>query len=283
MSIIAILGAGTLGGMLAHKLAERERVRVVRLIDPVSTVASGKALDIRQAGPLEQFDTQVVATKEIEAVSTATAIVVTGPADTPDEDWYGEAALRLLGQVANLTLRAPIICAGASQGPLVANGVRRLGINPKRIFGSAPWAFLSSLKALVALEARVSPSEVVINLLGVPPAHSVITWSSATISGCPLEDTLSPPQLVRLRNQAELLWPPGPYALTSAAARIVEALADGGTQRTFTCFVAKSQEEKLGVQSVGVTLGSGGIEDILSVTLSSLEQVRLDNALQNIQ
>ena len=273
MSIIAILGAGTLGGMLAHKLAERERVRVVRLIDPVSTVASGKALDIRQAGLLEQFDTQVVATKEIEAVSTATAIVVTGPADTPDEDWYGEAALRLLGQVANLTLRAPIICAGASQGPLV----------PKRIFGSAPWAFLSSLKALVALEARVSPSEVVINLLGVPPAHSVITWSSATISGCPLEDTLSPPQLVRLRNQAELLWPPGPYALTSAAARIVEALADGGTQRTFTCFVAKSQEEKLGVQSVGVTLGSGGIEDILSVTLSSLEQVRLDNALQNIQ
>ena len=186
MSIIAILGAGSLGGALAHKLAGRNRVRAVRLIDPASDVAAGKALDIQQASPVERFDTRVTA-GEIEAVIGAAAVVITGPVDTPEEDWQGEAALALLDRVAGLTRRTPIVCAGASQGPLVAAGVRQLGLDRRRIFGSAPAALVSGLRALVALEAGVSPGEVAINLLGVPPAHPVVTWSSATIRGYPLD------------------------------------------------------------------------------------------------
>ena len=278
MSIIAILGAGTLGGALAHKLAGRARMRVVRLIDPASDVAAGKALDIQQAGPVEQFDTRVTA-GEVEAVIGATAVVVTGPVDTPEEDWQGEAALALLDRVARLTRRTPIVCAGASQGPLVAGGVRQLGLDRRRIFGSAPAAHVSGLRALVALEAGVSPGEVAINLLGVPPAHPVVTWSSATIRGYPLDDTLSPPQLARLRARVEHLWPPGPFALASAAVRVVEALVDGGAQRTFACFVGEGSGEGPGARSVGVTLGPGGIVDFLAPRLSRLEQVQLQNAL----
>ena len=279
MSFIAIIGAGTLGGALAHKLAGRGRVRAVRLIDPTSGVATGKALDIQQAGPIERFDTRITAAAEIDAVVGAAAVVVTGSADTPEEDWQGEAALALLDQVAGLTRRTPIVCAGASQGPLVANGVRQLGIDRQRIFGSAPEAFVSGLRALVALEAGLSPGEVVINLLGVPPAHPVVTWSSATISGYPLEDTLSPPQLARLRNRVEHLWPAGPFVLASAAARVVEALVVGGTRRTFACFVGQGAGEGPGARSVGVVLGPGGIEEIRPATLSRLEQVGLENAL----
>ena len=280
MSFIAILGAGTLGGALAHKLAGRDRVRAVRLIDPASGVAAGKALDIQQAGPVERFDTRVTAAREIDAVIGAAAVVLTGPADTPEEDWQGEAALALLDRVAGLlTRRTPIVCAGASQGPLVATGVRRLGIDRTRIFGSAPGALVSGLRALVALEARVSPGEVAINLLGVPPAHPVVPWSSATIGGYPLEDTLSPPQLARLRNRVEHLWPPGPFVLASAAARVVEALVVGGARRRFACFVGDGSGKGQGLRSVGVTLGPSGIEEILPVTLSRLEQVRLENAL----
>ena len=279
MSFIAILGAGSLGGALAHKLAGRDRVRAVRLIDPVSGVAAGKALDIQQAGPVERFDTRVTAATEIDAVIGAAAVVVTGPADRPEEDWQGEAALALLGRVAGLTRRAPIVCAGASQGPLVAIGVQQLGIDRLRIFGSAPGALVSGLRALVALEAGVSPGEVAINLLGVPPAHPVVPWNSATICGYPLEDTLSPPQLARLRDRVAQLWPPGPFVLASAASRVVEALVAGGARRTFTCFVGESAGDRPGAQSVGVTLGPGGIKKILPATLSRVEQVRLDNAL----
>ena len=278
MSIVAILGAGTLGGALAHKLAGRDRLRAVRLIDPASDVATGKALDIQQAGPVERFETRVTA-GEFESVVGAAAVVITGPVDTPENDWQGEAALALLDRVAGLTGRTPIVCAGASQGPLVAAGVRQLGLDRRRIFGSAPAALVSGLRALIALEAGVSPGEVAINLLGIPPPHPVVTWSSATIRGYPLDETLSPPQLTRLQHRAGRLWPPGPFVLASAAARVVEALVDGGTQRTFTCFVGEDSGERAGARSVGVTLGPYGIEDFVSPRLSRLEQVRLENAL----
>jgi malate dehydrogenase len=280
MSFIAILGAGTLGGTLAYTLATRDKVRAVRLIDPASGVAAGKALDIQQAGPVERFNTRVTAAGEIDSVVGAGAVVVTGPADAPAEDWQDEAARTLLKQVAGLTRRTPIICAGASQGPLVASGVQQLGIAHTRIFGSAPGAFVSGLRALVALEARVSPREVTINLLGVPPTHTVIPWSSATIGGYPIEDTLSPPQLARLRDRVSRLWPPGPFVLASAAARVVEALVVGGARQTFACFVDEGSGTGAGATSVGVTLGPGGIEEILPATLSRLERVQLENALR---
>ena len=279
MSFIAILGAGTLGGSLAHKLAGRDRVRAVRLIDPASGVAAGKALDIMQAGPVERFDTRVTAATEVDAIIGAAAIVMTGPAVSPEEDWQGEAALALLDQVASLSRRTPIVCAGASQGSLVANGVQQLGIDRMRIFGSAPEALVSGLRAIIALEARVSPGEIAINVLGVPPAHPVVPWSSATIGGYPLEDTLSPPQLTRLRNRVSRLWPPGPFVLASATARVVEAMVVGGARRKFACFIDDSSGEGPTARSAGVTLGPGGVEEILPVTLSRLERVTLESAL----
>ena len=279
MSTIAILGAGALGGALAHKLAARGHVRSVRLIDPASGVAAGKALDILQSGPVERSDTRVTADNQIDAVVGAAAVVLTGPAAGPDHDWEGEAGFELLGRIAGLTGRTPILCAGATQGALVADGISLLGVDNRRLFGSAPGALVSALRAHVAVEARVSPGDVTINLLGIPPARPVVPWSSATIGGYPLEDRLSPPQLARLRDRVSRLWPPGEYTLASAAARIVEAVVNGGSQRTFTCFVGGDRGLASHARSVGVTVGAGGIEEILTPRLSPLELVRLENAL----
>ena len=55
MGFIAIVGCGALGGALAHKIAGRDRIAEVRLIDPEGRVAQGKALDILQASPVEQI------------------------------------------------------------------------------------------------------------------------------------------------------------------------------------------------------------------------------------
>ena len=52
MPFVAIIGAGPLGGALAHTLAARDRVREVRLIDDDERIAAGKAIDIRQASPV---------------------------------------------------------------------------------------------------------------------------------------------------------------------------------------------------------------------------------------
>jgi hypothetical protein len=51
MREVAIVGAGELGGLVAHALARRNSAGVIRLIDDSSRVAEGKALDISQAAP----------------------------------------------------------------------------------------------------------------------------------------------------------------------------------------------------------------------------------------
>ena len=80
MSIVSIVGAGQLGGMLAFTLATNERVREIRLIDTTKAIASGTALDIQQAGAVERFDTSVVAYRELPAVIGSDIVVLTGPA-----------------------------------------------------------------------------------------------------------------------------------------------------------------------------------------------------------
>ena len=55
MGSVVILGAGELGGAVAHALAVRDRVGRVLLIDPAGTAAEGKALDIRQSAPVDRF------------------------------------------------------------------------------------------------------------------------------------------------------------------------------------------------------------------------------------
>lgn len=279
MSTVAILGAGTLGGALAHCLAGRDCVQGIRLVDPASGIARGKALDISQAGPVERFETRVTATEHVDGVVGAAIVVLTGPADTPDDDWQSGTAGEILAQVATLNRRAPIVCAGASHASLVELGIGDLGIDTRRIIGTAPGALLSGLRALIALEADASPAEVVVNLVGVPPSHPVVPWSSATIGGYPLDDRLSPPQLARLRRCLGQLWPPGPYTLASAAAEVIEAMMTGRSRRAFACFVGEVRSGSASAQSADVTVDASGVDTILSPRLSRVEQVQLDNAL----
>jgi malate/lactate dehydrogenase len=76
------------------------------------------------------------------------------------------------------------------------------------------------------------------------------------------------------------LWPPGPYALGAAAARIVEALANG-TRRRFTCFVAmEAGPVRAAVTAMPVELEMGAVRRILQPALTRQERTMLENALE---
>src|SRR5215471_8478799 len=75
MPFVAIVGAGPIGGALTHALAERGRVDEVRLIDPEGRVAEGKALDILQSSPVQQWSTRVTAATSVTAAAGANVIV----------------------------------------------------------------------------------------------------------------------------------------------------------------------------------------------------------------
>ena len=277
MSVIAIIGAGTLGGTLARVVASHDLYREVRLIDDV---AAGKALDILQAGPIERFDTAAVGEGSAAAAVGADVVVLTGPAQGAASEWSDEdGGLDRLHQAAAFGRGAIVICAGAGQRRLVERGVSEAGFDRRRLIGSAPEALRSALRAIVALEVGCEASEVALTVLGAPPRHIVVPWSQATVGGLSLEGSLSPSRLGRLRERAAALWPPGPYALASAAGRVARSLA-AGSRRQLSCFVAVDGEFGVRTQVLAapVRLGAGGVARIVEPQLNARERTQLEAA-----
>src|SRR3954470_22864431 len=135
MSIVAIIGAGPLGGTLAHTLARRSRVAEVRLIDPEGRIAEGKALDILQSGPVEQWNTRVSAATTLTAAAGADVIVLADMVAT--EEIAPDAGLTLVRQIARMDTSAPLLFAGGMQRELTGLSVAELHLPPHRLAGSA--------------------------------------------------------------------------------------------------------------------------------------------------
>jgi malate dehydrogenase len=278
MSFIAIIGAGPAGGAIAHKIAARDRVREIRLIDDERGVAEGKALDILQSGPIEGFSTLLKGESSIAAAAGASAIVVADRARDSAE-YSGEQGLALLRQLSTFEVRAPIVFAGATQLELLNRAATELRINPARLIGSAPAALESALRALAALALDSSGVEISLRVLGIPPNAAVVAWEESSAFGQPLSSQMPAHEISALSARIPGLWPPGPYALASAAARVVEGIADG-SRRRFSCFVSLGRAQ---AGAMPVELGQDGVLRIIEPALTRQERTLLDNALERIR
>jgi malate dehydrogenase len=274
MAFIAIIGAGPLGGALAHALAARDRVREVRLIDTDERIAAGKALDICQSSPIEHFSTRVIGSGALAAAAGAAAIVIADQAGGQAE-LSGDNGLAHLRRLAAIEERAPIVCAGGTQRELIARAVGELHLSRSRIVGSAPYALEAAVRALAGLAIDASGVEVTLRIVGVPPHAAVVAWEEASAFGQPIAAHLPPHAIAALNGRLPGLWPPGPYALASAATRIVEAIISG-SRRRFSCFIALPRES---VAAMPVELGEDGVRRVIEPALTRQERTRLDNAL----
>jgi len=272
---VAILGAGELGGSLAHVLARREIVRSIQLVDPAGQVAAGKALDIMQAGPVEGFSTPVAGSTDIMRVAAARLVVIADQVKPQAGD-----DLLILRQISQIASRALVVCAGPDGRTLVERGVRELGYRRERLIGSAPEALAASVRALVALQTNGSVRDVALTVLGVPPLSTVVNWDDATIGGYAATRVLDEPTLRRLSAQVAPLWPPGPHALAHAAAETIAAVC-GVSRRSISCFVAPDDSGGRRTRAVAlpVRLTLTGISRVEQPTLSVAARVALDNAM----
>src|SRR5689334_24270038 len=110
MTTISILGAGELGGSVAHALARAERVGRVVLIDDGGTVAAGKALDIQQSGAIDGFHTRLEGTDDFSRITACTVCIV---ADRfGGAEWTGDDASAMLTRIGPYLSSAPIVFAG---------------------------------------------------------------------------------------------------------------------------------------------------------------------------
>jgi malate dehydrogenase len=275
----AIIGAGEIGGAVAHALARREWASRILLVDAGGSAAAGKALDIQQSGAIEGFGTELRGTTDASRIIGCDVCIV---ADRfgPGSDWQGDEAFAQLARVIASVPGIPIVFAGATHAALIAQLAREAGVSRGLLIGSSPEAFGSAVRSIVAMEARCSPTEVMLNVLGTPPAGLVIPWSEASIGGFALERVLSPVQLTRLTARAARLWPPGPFALGQAAACVAAAVLHS-SRRAFSVLTLLAGE--FGVRgrvgAVPAILSTTGIVHTRVPSLSGRERVELETAL----
>jgi malate dehydrogenase len=280
--MVAIIGAGEIGGAVARALASRARVDAVRLIDEKASVAAGKALDLLQSGPISRSDTRIDSAADIAAADGASAIVLADPIGSATE-WNGEAGLAVLRRLKSggHLDHSILICAGATQHVLMQQGFDELGLSRRRVIGSAPESLAATARALVAIEARAASNQVALTVIGRPPDRTVIPWSEASVAGHSVASVLTAPQLNQVERRLRGLWPAGPNALGMAAALFCEGVATG-SRRIFSAFVSLDRDNgtKAPVCAWPVSLGPAGLERAITPVLSVRDKVVVDEVLQ---
>jgi malate dehydrogenase len=279
MSTVAIVGAGHVAGATAHALAMSDRVGRLLLVDDAASAARGKALDIRQSGAISQFRTRLEGTDDLTSVTGCDVCVIADRFEAGGE-WSGDEGLAMIKRLLPYVGKTPLVFAGASQGGLIAFAATEAGIDRRRLIGSAPEALISSVVAITALEAGCSPREVMLTVLGAPPSSFVVPWSEGSIGGYPLHAMLSQVALARVEARLRHLWPPGPYVLGAAAARITSAIVSSSRQ-SFSLLTQLRGEfavrDRPGI--LPARLATGGIVQTRVPELTTRERVQLQAAL----
>lgn len=287
MRDVAILGAGELGGSLAHLLARRDIATLIRLIDPGSApggahvaskgIAEGKALDIQQAAAIEGFATPVVGSSDVTYAAGVAVLVL---ADTAAGEIGSDEGLSLLRRAKHAGSDALVVCAGSSHRVLVERAVRELGIPRQRILGTAPEALASAMRALVALEVDGSAHDVALSVLGIPPSQIVVAWEGASIGGAAATRVLDEPTRRRLSAKASHVWPTGTHALATVAYTAIGAYLEG-TERLMSCFVGPDDSTGTHTRAAALPtrIGAAGAQVAGLEGLSPRERTDLDSAL----
>ncbi len=277
MNTVAIQGAGELGATLSRMLAERELCRRVVLVDPDEGRAKGKALDLRQSGPVEGYDTWLDGVSVLEAAGECDAVVF---ADAPVFSGATPALPSTLDELARSASRVttgPVVVASADAAAFVEMAVRS-GLPRNRVLGSAGAAFAGVVRRGLAAELGARSVDVSVGVLGAPPGEGIVPFGTATCGGIPVE-RLSPVAARRVLDAARrrIL---GPVALAAAAARILAALEGSGGIAPVTVVLDGEYGHRGIALTVPGRLGHGRLERVIEVPLEPVDRAAFDRAAE---
>ena len=296
---IALIGAGAIGGTMAHLCALKGLADVV-LYDVIDGLPQGKALDLLQSGPIENFDIQITGSTKYEDIAGADVCIVTaGIVRKPGmsrDDLLGTNA-KILRQVSEgIKTHAPNSFVIVITNPLDAmvTLVKRVTGFPKnRVVGQSGILDSSRYRTFIAQELKASVASVSAVVLGGHGDDMVPVRSSCLLSGVPIEKFISGKRLdeieARVRNaggEIVSLLKTGSafYAPASAAIRMAQSyLMD--RKEILPC--ATYLEGEYGVNGyyfgVPVMIGAGGIEKVIEMELSPSERKAFEQSLTRVK
>ncbi len=288
---VTVVGAGNVGATLAQRLAERDYADVV-LVDIVEGLPQGKALDLREAGPVQGYDSKVIGTNGYAETAGSDVVVITSgiarkPGMSRDDLLSTNRGIveGVTKQVAAASPNCVIIVVSNPLDAMCHVAYEAAGFPRERVFGMAGVLDTARYRTFVAEELNVSVEDVQAYVLGGHGDTMVPLTRYTTVAGIPI-DQLLPKERVEAIVQrtrdggAEIvgLLKTGSafYAPSAAAAQMVEAvLLDKKRILPATALLGGQYGIDGLYIGVPVKLGAGGIEQVIEIELTEAESAAL--------
>ena len=288
---VSVIGSGNVGATAARSIADKELADVV-LLDILEGVPQGKGLDILQACPVEGSDARVLGTNDYADTADSQIVVITaGLARKPgmSRDDLLTKNYQIIKSVTEQVVKySPECIIVPVTNPLDAmcQVVYRVsGFPRERVIGMAGVLDSARMRTFIAQELDVSVENTHAFVLGGHGDTMVPLPRYSTVAGVPITELMSPEtidaivkrtagggaEIVKLLGTGSAFYAPG-----SAVVEMVEAILKD-KKKILPCAVFLQGE--YGIQDlfvgVPVKLGAGGLEEIVSITLTDDEQAAL--------
>jgi malate dehydrogenase len=301
---IALIGAGMIGGTLAHLAGLKELGDVV-LFDIAEGIPEGKALDLAQSGPVEGFDSHLKGTNQYADIKGADVIIVTaGVARKPgmSRDDLLEINLKVMGQVgAGIKKYAPkafVICITNPLDAMVWALQKASGLPRNMVVGMAGVLDSARFRHFLADEFDVSVEDVTAFVLGGHGDTMVPLPRYSTVAGIPLPDLIKMKWLTKARldqivkrtrnGGAEIvgLLKTGSayYAPASSAISMAESYLKD-KKRVLPCAAYLNGEYGVTGLYVGVpvVIGAKGMERVVEIELNASERKEFMGSVEAVK
>ena len=301
---IALVGAGNIGGTLAHLIGLKELGDVI-LFDIVEGVPQGKALDLAQSSPVEGFDSAMKGANEYADIAGADVVIVTaGVARKPGmsrDDLVG-INTKVMGSVgAGLKEHCPdafVICITNPLDAMVAMLQEASGMPTNKVVGMAGVLDSARFRLFLAEEFNVSVEDVTAFVLGGHGDTMVPSTRYSTVAGIPVPDLIKMgwstqekiDQIVQRTRDggAEIVGLLGTgsafYAPASSAVQMAESYLKD-KRRVLPCAAYLNGEYGCDGLYVGVpvVIGQNGVERIVEIELDSEERANFDKSVAAVK
>jgi malate dehydrogenase len=296
---IALIGAGNIGGTLAHLIGLKELGDVV-LFDVFGGVAAGKALDIMQSGPVDGFDALITGGANYAAINGADVVIVTaGFPRTPGmsrDDLIGKNAGVIAEVAAGIRTHCPDSFVITITNPLDAMVwvmKEKTGLPANRVVGMAGVLDSSRFRLFLAQEFGVSVEDVTAFVLGGHGDTMVPLTRYSTVAGIPVPDLVKMGwstqakidaivqrtrdgggEIVKLLERGSAFYAPAAAAVAMAESYLKDK------KRVLPCAALLNGEYGMRDLYVGVpvVIGAGGIERIVQVELNAQEKAAFEQS-----
>ena len=301
---IALIGAGQIGGTLAHLAALKELGDIV-LFDIVDGVPQGKALDLAESSPVEGFNAHLTGASDYAGIAGADVVIVTaGVPRKPGmsrDDLLG-INLKVMDAVgAGIKQHAPdafVICITNPLDAMVWALQKASGLPARKVVGMAGVLDSARFRYFLSEEFNVSVEDVTAFVLGGHGDDMVPSVRYSTVAGIPLPDLVKlgwttqekldaiiertrkgGGEIVNLLKTGSAFYAPASSAIAMAESYLKDK------RRVLPCAAQLNGEYGVNDIYVGVpvVIGANGVEKIVEITLDASEKQMFDKSVASVR